>query len=110
MYFLHIFIIYFIARFRITKLHDLAILFHRSSQVLVKEEDRLAAVIDEIDREVHIVPRGSYVKTATSKIVSNRSFEGLNNLDCKKLCSYFHFRNTPNTDKIKLLAKVTKLP
>ena len=72
----------------------------------MKEEDRLAAVIDEIDREVHIVPRGAYVKTATSKIVTNRSFEGLNNLDCKKLCSYFHFRNTPNTDKINLLAKV----
>ena len=73
---------------------------------MVKEEDRLAAVIDEIDREVHIVPRGAYVKTATGKIVTNRSFEGLNNLDCKKLCSYFHFRNTPNTDKINLLAKV----
>ena len=75
-------------------------------QVLVKEEDRLAAVIDEIDREVHIVPRGSYVKTAAGKIVTNRSFEGLNNLDCKKLSSYFHFKSTPNTDKINLLAKV----
>ena len=81
-------------------------MFQLSLQVLVKEEDRLAAVIDEIDRDVHIVPRGSYVKTATGKIVTNRSFEGLNNLDCVKLSSYFHFKTTPSTDKINLLAKV----
>ena len=66
----------------------------------------MAAVINEIDIDVHIVPRGAYVKTPTGKIVTNRSFEGLNNLDCKGLCSYFHFKDTPNTDKINLLAKV----
>jgi len=78
-----------------------------TNTILVKEEDRLAAVISEIDVDVHIVPRGSYVKTPNGKIVTNRSFEGLNNLDCKKLCSYFHFKDTPNTDKINLLAKAT---
>ena len=47
-----------------------------SFQITIKEEDRLAACISEIDRDVRIVPRSSYVKSPTGQIYSNRSFEG----------------------------------
>ena len=46
-------------------------------QITIKEEDRLAAVICEIDEDVRIVPRGAYVKKPTGQVVSNRSFEGI---------------------------------
>ena len=45
-------------------------------QITIKEEDRLAAVIADIDADVRIVPRGSYVKTPTGQVYQNRSFEG----------------------------------
>lgn len=44
--------------------------------IMIKEEDRLAAVIADIDVDVRIVPRGAYVKTPTGQVYRNRSFEG----------------------------------
>ena len=43
---------------------------------MIKEEDRLAAVISDIDHDVRIVPRGAYIKSPTSQVYDNRSFEG----------------------------------
>ena len=43
---------------------------------MIKEEDRLAAVIAKIDEEVAIVPRGAYVRTPHGVVLKNRSFEG----------------------------------
>ena len=43
---------------------------------MIKEEERLSAVLAEIDNEVRIVPRGAYVKTPTGQVYENRSFEG----------------------------------
>ena len=43
---------------------------------MIKEEDRLAAVIARIDEEVAIVPRGAFVKTPHGVVMKNRSFEG----------------------------------
>ena len=46
-------------------------------QTMIKEEERLAAVLADIDNEVRIVPRGAYVKTPTGQVYENRSFEGM---------------------------------
>ncbi len=43
---------------------------------MIKEEDRLAAVIAQIDEEVAVVPRGAYYKVPQGTIIKNRSFEG----------------------------------
>ena len=45
-------------------------------QTTIKEEDRLASVIAEIDEDVRIVPRAAFIKTPTGNVISNRSFEG----------------------------------
>lgn len=45
-------------------------------QKIVKEEDRLAAVVADIDHEVRIVPRGAFIRTPTGKVVPNRSYSG----------------------------------
>ena len=47
-----------------------------SLQTTIKEEDRLASVIAEIDEDVRIVPRAAFIKTPTGNVISNRSFEG----------------------------------
>lgn len=60
--------------------------------ITIKEEDRLASVIADIDEDVKIVPRGAFVKTPTGVVKPNRSFEGLTVSEAAKLCSYMHFR------------------
>lgn len=59
---------------------------------LLKEEDRLAAVINEIEREAVIVPRGSFILQPTGEIVKNRLFEGLSEIEAAKFGNYFHFK------------------
>lgn len=46
-------------------------------QISIKEEDRLASVIADIDEDVRIVPRAAFVKSPTGEVISNRSFEGI---------------------------------
>uniref|UniRef100_A0A8D0H6X0 Radial spoke head protein 9 homolog n=1 Tax=Sphenodon punctatus TaxID=8508 RepID=A0A8D0H6X0_SPHPU len=67
---------------------------------LVKEEIRLVAAVDQIDKAVGIVPRGAYVKTPLGPVHENRNFEGLSLTEAKKLSSYFHF-----TEPVKLKNK-----
>ena len=45
-------------------------------QIMIKEEDRLSAVIAKIDEDVRIVPRGAFIIIPSGQVVSNRSFEG----------------------------------
>ncbi|XP_038617084.1 radial spoke head protein 9 homolog isoform X1 [Tachyglossus aculeatus] len=44
--------------------------------IQIKEEARLVATIDQIDKAVAIVPRGALVKTPLGPVHVNRSFEG----------------------------------
>ena len=82
---------------------------------MLKEEDRLAAVISKIEEEALVVPRGAFVQQPTGEIVRNRLFEGIyqNCIDktqsqctqiiyklkglpvneSAKFCNYFHFRD-----------------
>lgn len=71
--------------------------------ITIKEEDRLASIVADIDEDVKIVPRSSFVKTPTGLVVPNRSFEGLTVSESAKLCSYMHFRDP------KLLVEKTLL-
>lgn len=73
--------------------------------ITVKEEDRLSAVIAQIDSDAKIVPRGAYVRTPTGDVRSNRSFEGLTVSEAAKLCSYMHFRKAIKLEEKSLLQK-----
>jgi len=68
--------------------------------ITIKEEDRLASAIAQIDEDVAIVPRGAYIKTPHGTVIRNRSFAGLLIQEAVKLSSYFHFR-----EPIRLLEK-----
>jgi len=60
--------------------------------ITLKEEDRLAAVVAEIDHDVMVVPRGSYVRAPTGDVYHSKNFEGLSPLEAIRLCNYQHFR------------------
>jgi len=47
-----------------------------SLKPVIKEEARLVATIEQIDRAVGIVPRGAFVKTPLGSVRENRNFEG----------------------------------
>ncbi len=48
----------------------------QSTQIELKEEDRLAAVVSRIDEEVALVPRGAYIRTPLGEVILNNSFQG----------------------------------
>ena len=72
---------------------------------MIKEEDRLSAVISEIDRDVCIVPRGAYVKSPNQQVHENRSFEGLTVAEAAKLGNYMHMREAEKLAEKSLLQK-----
>lgn len=57
----------------------------------IKEEDRLATTIDDINDEAAIIPRGSYLRTPKGIVKPNRSFDGLCYTDAMREESYLHF-------------------
>uniref|UniRef100_A0A803VC48 Radial spoke head protein 9 homolog n=1 Tax=Ficedula albicollis TaxID=59894 RepID=A0A803VC48_FICAL len=76
-----------------------------SLKPVMKEEARLIATIELIDREVGIVPRGAFVKTPLGAVHENRHFEGLSLAEAKKLSSYFHLTKPVNLKNKTLLEK-----
>lgn len=62
----------------------------------MKEEDRLAAVIADVDHDVKIVPRGAFVQSPNGQVYENRNFGGLSVSESAKLCNYMHLRKAEN--------------
>lgn len=64
----------------------------REEDKVINEEERLSALIETIDRDCAVVPRGAYVMNASHQVVANTSFRGLAPGDATRLASYFHLR------------------
>ena len=56
-------------------------------KISIKEEDRLAIVVENIIHDVAVVPRGAYVRTSLGQVHKNKSFAG------KCICFQFFFLN-----------------
>eukprot|EP00471_Norrisiella_sphaerica_P000804 CAMPEP_0184487840 /NCGR_PEP_ID=MMETSP0113_2-20130426/10363_1 /TAXON_ID=91329 /ORGANISM="Norrisiella sphaerica, Strain BC52" /LENGTH=225 /DNA_ID=CAMNT_0026870251 /DNA_START=156 /DNA_END=833 /DNA_ORIENTATION=+ len=63
------------------------------------EEERLSWVVSSIDHETCLVPKASYVLTATSRIAKNPEFSGLTSEGSKHLESYALMRK-PEDQKV----------
>ncbi|NXF75419.1 RSPH9 protein, partial [Sclerurus mexicanus] len=85
-------------------------LLEGGKEPVIKEETRLIATIEQIDKAVGIVPRGAFVKTPLGSVHENRHFEGLSLVEAKKLCSYFHFTEPVNLKNKTLLEKANLDP
>lgn len=58
----------------------------------LKEEDRLAAIVESITEDAAIIPRGAWFKCPNGDVIENLSFEGLCASDASHLKSYLHAR------------------
>ncbi|XP_010115851.1 PREDICTED: radial spoke head protein 9 homolog, partial [Chlamydotis macqueenii] len=84
---------------------DAESVFEDGKEHMIKEEARLVATVEQIDRAVGIIPRGAFVKTPFGSVQENRNFEGLSLTEAKKLTSYFHFTEPVNLKNKTLLEK-----
>ncbi|XP_062428000.1 radial spoke head protein 9 homolog isoform X2 [Rhea pennata] len=87
------------------KAEDAEKLTEDGQEPVIKEETRLVATVEQIDKAVGIIPRGSFVKTPLGSVHENRSFEGLSLTEAKKLSSYFHLAEPVNLKNKTLLEK-----
>jgi len=78
---------------------------NEDEMIVVKEEDRLACVIESICRDAMIVPRGAFLRMPTGEVVQNRTFEGLSVAESTRLSSYYHFRDPILLHETSLLEK-----
>nr|XP_020479338.1 radial spoke head protein 9 homolog isoform X2 [Monopterus albus] len=69
----------------------------------VKEENRLAVTVHQIDEEASVVPRGAFVKNPHGLVQMNRTFGGLSQSEAGKLDSFFHFCKPKNLNKKSIL-------
>jgi radial spoke head protein 9 len=76
-----------------------------SESLQIKEEERLACVIQMIDSEAAVVPRGAYKLTPEGSVLANQNYKGQELADASKLSSYFHFFPPENLHEKTLLAK-----
>lgn len=72
----------------------------------MKEEDRLAAIIQIISEEAAVVPRGGLFKQTDGVTVHSRAFEGLSVEEADELCSFQHYRTPQHDWNTNLLTRV----
>lgn len=72
----------------------------------IKEEDRLAAIVQIITEEAAVVPRGGLFKQTDSIVVHSRAFEGLKVDEADELCSFLHYRTPQRDCNTNLLTRV----
>lgn len=58
----------------------------------LKEEDRLAYVVAEIDYDTAVVPKGAHSLTEAHTVTASNSFKGLGLTEAEQLKNYVHFR------------------
>ncbi|KAF7389139.1 hypothetical protein HZH66_010276 [Vespula vulgaris] len=71
----------------------------------LKEEDRLATIVETIREDAAIIPRGGWFKCSNGDIVENVAFEGLDLPDASNLKSYLHARPPQQKWNTNLLSR-----
>ncbi|KAK6636046.1 hypothetical protein RUM43_009698 [Polyplax serrata] len=71
----------------------------------LKEEDRLASTVEQINSEAVVVPRGVLLKEPDGYVVINGAFEGLSPDDCEDLKSFVHYRKPIQKWNTNLIAR-----
>jgi len=74
---------------------------------VLRELQRLALKVQEIDFDVALVPKGAYIVDAAHQVLKNKTFEGLDHTLATKLASYYHFREPTKLKAKSVLEKRT---
>merc|ERR1719321_2338004 len=69
------------------------------------EADHLAQIIQEIDFDTAVVPKGAYSISEKHQVVASIDFKGLSNMEAASLSSYLHFRPAVSIAKLRALAR-----
>uniref|UniRef100_T1J3A4 Radial spoke head protein 9 homolog n=1 Tax=Strigamia maritima TaxID=126957 RepID=T1J3A4_STRMM len=59
---------------------------------VITDEERLACIVQQIDYEAALAPRGAYVRTPIGEVLTNRFFTGLDLTEAAKPQNYLHVR------------------
>jgi len=73
--------------------------------VSITEEKRLVRLVQSIDHDTSVVPRGAFVFTADNSVVANTAFQGLNAVEAGSLASYGHLRHAESLPRKSLLER-----
>lgn len=71
----------------------------------ILETDRLAQVVQEVDFDTAVVPKGAYALNETDRVVPNADFRGLHHADAMSLSGYVHFRPPTSPAALRALAR-----
>lgn len=74
-------------------------------KLVVQEQHRLAYVVQTIEMDTAVVPRGAYALNEAHLIVRSRRFRGLGLSEAAKLESYAHFRAPTSVGALRGLAR-----
>jgi len=69
------------------------------------ELHRLAFVVEQIDSETAVVPRGAFIVSATHQVLRNTAFTGLTRVEAGDLGNFFHFRRASGLEAQSALQK-----
>lgn len=69
--------------------------------IIIKFQEchRLVHMIQHIQPEIDVIPKGAYIVSSTHDIIENTAYEGMNNIEAGKLHNYFHFRKSTDPKK-----------
>lgn len=76
-----------------------------SEEAPLTEEYQLAQVVQEIDFDTAVVPKGAYTVNEQHQVVRAIDFKGLGFTEAGTLGSYLHFRPPTSTAKLRALAR-----
>jgi len=72
---------------------------------VLTELDHLAQIVQEIDFDTAVVPKGAYSISEEHQVVPSIDFKGLSNMEAASLKSYLHFRPAISVAKLRALAR-----
>jgi len=72
---------------------------------VLTEVDYLAQVVQEIDFDTAVVPKGAYSVSEEHQVVPSIDFKGLSDMEAASLSSYLHFRPPISIAKLRALAR-----
>eukprot|EP01116_Phalansterium_solitarium_P019151 TRINITY_DN5261_c0_g1_i2.p1 TRINITY_DN5261_c0_g1~~TRINITY_DN5261_c0_g1_i2.p1 ORF type:complete len:303 (-),score=101.55 TRINITY_DN5261_c0_g1_i2:298-1206(-) len=72
---------------------------------VISEEKRLVHLIEAVDRDTSVVPRGAFMFTADNRVTPNASFAGLAASEAASLASYGHLRRAEALQRKSLLER-----
>merc|ERR550537_2068504 len=72
---------------------------------VLTEVEHLAQVVQEIDFDTAVVPKGAYSISEAHQVVPSIDFKGLSNMEAASLSSYLHYRPPISIAKLRALAR-----